>query len=140
MAIAPAFIHPRGSYINPLYQTKHSRAYLPSTTPRTVKNSKCLNPTSTAIPATSNITNSNKNVWNDSTMVDEKSEILAWPSPLEPQIRHHDIQTRRIDEVGYWLILTEEYRHWFGGIRGGNSDGSALFCYGGPGVGKTFIR
>jgi len=76
-------------------------------------------------------------------VVDEKSEILAWLSPLEPQIRHHDIQTRRVDEVGGWLLQTEEYRNWFGGIGSigrDNSAGSALFCYGGPGVGKTFIR
>jgi len=73
-------------------------------------------------------------------MGDERSEILAWISPLEPLIRHHDIQTRRVDKVGEWLIQTEEYRNWIGGISGGNSEGSALFCYGGPGVGKTFIR
>jgi len=84
--------------------------------------------------------NSVSNVWNHFTVVDERSEILAWLSPLEPQIRHHDIQSRRIDNVGGWLIETEEYRNWFGGIGGGNSSGSALFCYGSPGVGKTFIR
>ena len=74
-------------------------------------------------------------------MADEKSEILAWLSPLEPQIRHHDIRTRRIDQVGDWLLQTEEYRSWFGGMTGGKkSNGSALFCYGDPGVGKTYIR
>ena len=87
-----------------------------------------------------NNTNSFNNVWNNCTVADGRSEILAWISPLEPQIRHHDIQSRRIDKVGDWLIQTEEYRNWFGGIGGGNSEGSALFCYGGPGVGKTFIR
>ena len=68
------------------------------------------------------------------------SEILAWISPLEPQIRHQDIRTRRVDEVGGWLLQTQEYRDWVGGTRGGESGGSALFCYGGPGVGKTYIR
>ena len=85
-----------------------------------------------------NNTNSFNKVWNNCTVADEKSQILAWLSPLEPQIRHYDIQTRRVDEVGDWLIQAQEYRDWFGG--GGNSDGSALFCYGGPGVGKTYIR
>ena len=80
------------------------------------------------------------NVENDSTAVDEKSEILAWLSPLEPKIRHHDIQARRVGEVGDWLLQTREYLNWFRGIGGGSSDGSALFCYGGPGVGKTYIR
>ena len=73
-------------------------------------------------------------------MGDEKSEILTWLSPLEPQRRHHDIQTRRVDNVGDWLMQTEEYRTWVGGIGGGDSGGSALFCHGGPGVGKTYIR
>ena len=73
-------------------------------------------------------------------MTNERSEILAWLSPLEPQSRHHDIRGRRIDDVGGWLLQTEEYRNWFGVSRGGKSDSSALFCYGGPGVGKTYIR
>ena len=80
------------------------------------------------------------NVWSNCTVVDEGPEILAWLSPLEPQIRHHDITSRRVDKVGDWLFQTEEYRNWFGGIRGGESDGASLFCYGGPGVGKTYIR
>ena len=80
------------------------------------------------------------NVSNNYTMADEKSQILAWLSPLEPQRRHHDIRTRRVDEVGNWLLQTEEYRNWVGGIGEGKSDGLALFCYGGPGVGKTYIK
>jgi len=90
-----------------------------------------------------NIQDSFNKVWNNCTIADEDSEILAWISPLEPQTRHYDIRTRRIDEVGEWLLQTEEYRNWFGGIRGrggGGPNGSALFCYGGPGVGKTYIR
>ena len=70
----------------------------------------------------------------------ERSGILAWLSPLEPQIRHQEIRARRVGEVGDWLFQTEEYRNWFGGIRGGESNGGALFCYGGLGVGKTYIR
>ena len=81
-----------------------------------------------------------RNVWNDSAMADEKSEILTWLSPLEPQRRHQDIRTRRVDKVGDWLLQTQEYRNWFGGIREDESNGSALFCCGGPGVGKTYIR
>ena len=84
--------------------------------------------------------NSFNNVWNNYTVADERSQILAWLSPLQPQRRHYDIQTRRVDEVGDWLLQTEEYRNWFDGLRGGKSDGSALFCYGDPGVGKTYIR
>ena len=87
-----------------------------------------------------NNTNSFNNVWNNCTVVDEKPEILAWLSPLEPRRRHHDVQTRRVDEVGDWLLQTQEYRNWLCGIHGDKSSGSALFCDGGPGVGKTYIR
>jgi len=71
---------------------------------------------------------------------DEGAEVLAWLSPLEPRIRHHDIRARRVADVGDWLLRTDEYRNWFGGIGGGEPDGSALFCHGDPGVGKTYIR
>ena len=87
-----------------------------------------------------NVTGFYNNVWNNCTVADEKSEILAWISPLEPQIRHQDIRTRRVDEVGNWLLQTQEYRNWYCGASGDKSDGSALFCDGGPGVGKTYIR
>ena len=87
-----------------------------------------------------NTDNSVNNVWNNCTVADEKSEILAWLSPLESQRRHEDIRIRRIDEVGDWLLQSEEYRNWSGGIRGAKCDNPALFCYGGPGVGKTYIR
>ena len=70
---------------------------------------------------------------------DERAEILAWISPLDPWIRHHDIRTQRVEQVGDWLLRTEEYRSWSDGIRGERSANSALFCYGGPGVGKTYI-
>ena len=73
-------------------------------------------------------------------MINENWEISAWLSPLEPLRRHHNIRNRRVDEVGDWLLQTKEYRNWVGGIGGRGSDGSALFCYGGPGVGKTYIR
>ena len=90
------------------------------------------------IHAINNSNSFNTNIF--STVVDEKPEILAWLSSLKPQIRHEDIQTRRVDGVGNWLLQTEEYQSWFGGIRKGDSNGLALFCYGGPGVGKTYIK
>ena len=67
-----------------------------------------------------NNTNNFNIAWNNSTVANEKSEILAWLSPLEPQIRHQDIRIRRVDEVGDWLLQTHEYRNWFGGIHGVN--------------------
>jgi len=71
---------------------------------------------------------------------DERTQILAWLSPLDPWIRHHDIGAQRVEYVGDWLLRTEGYRDWFDGIHGGESDNSALLCYGAPGVGKTYIR
>jgi len=83
----------------------------------------------------SNVRNANK-----FGSTNERAEILAWLSPLEPWTRHHDIKAHRVERVGDWLFQTEEYRKWFNGTRGGNPEDSALFCHGGPGVGKTFIR
>ena len=87
----------------------------------------------------SNNTISSNDVPNNSTAADQKSEILTWLSELEPSIPHQDIQAHRADGVGDWVLQTQEYQNWVGGIPG-KSDGSALFCYGGPGVGKTYIR
>ena len=87
----------------------------------------------------SNNTNSFNTV-NNFGSVDERAEILAWLSPLEPQIRHNDIRVHRVKGVGDWLFRTEEYQNWFHGIHCGESDNSALFCYGDPGVGKTYMR
>jgi len=70
----------------------------------------------------------------------EKAEILEWLSPLEPRIRHESISAHRVEHVGEWLLRTKEYRNWFNGIHGGGPNNSTLFCYGDPGVGKTYIR
>jgi len=77
---------------------------------------------------------------NNSGCEDERDRILAWLSPLEPRIRHEDIRAQRVDHVGDWLLRTAEYQNWFDGIRREELDSSVLFCYGDPGVGKTYIR
>ena len=86
--------------------------------------------------------NNINNVSNNHSVANEKSEILAWLSPHEPQRRHKEIRANRVSEVGDGLLQTQEYQNWLGGIQkiGDESDGSALFCYGSPGVGKTYIR
>jgi len=86
-----------------------------------------------------NNTHSFNNVWNY-TIVDDRSPLLTWLSPLEPRLRHQDIQERRVDNVGEWLLQTEEFRNWHDWSGEDESDKAVLFCYGGPGVGKTFIR
>ena len=70
----------------------------------------------------------------------DRSDILAWLSPLEPGLRHRDIQEYRVGDIGEWVLETEEFRSWYAGSGRSESDNAVLFCYGDPGVGKTFIR
>jgi len=86
----------------------------------------------------SNNTNS-FNVQNINVVADDRSPLLNWLSPLEPKLRHRDIQERRVDNVGEWLLQTEEFKSWHNWNED-EGDKVVLFCYGGPGVGKTFIR
>lgn len=79
-------------------------------------------------------------VSNNYTVADEQSEILTWLSPLEPRIRHQDVRTGRVDNVGDWLLRTEEFQSWRDTSRQDKPDNAALFCCGDPGVGKTHIR
>jgi len=80
------------------------------------------------------------NVQNNYVVSDDRSQLLTWLSPLDPRLRHRDIQGRRIDNVGEWLLQTKEFRTWYERSEEGEGDKGVLFCYGGPGVGKTFIR
>ena len=73
------------------------------------------------------------NAWN-------RSDILAWLSSLEPRLRHNDIRKRLVENVGEWVLQTEEFKSWYAGSGRSDSDRGVLFCYGDPGVGKTFIR
>ena len=87
-----------------------------------------------------NCFNTTNYVWNNYTVADDRSQLLAWLSPLEPKLRHRDIQERRVDNVGEWLMQTEEFRNWHGRCGEGEGGNAVLFCYGDPGAGKTFIR
>ena len=88
----------------------------------------------------SNNTTTNNNVSNYYTVGDDLSPLLTWLSPLDPGLRHCDIQERRVGNVGEWLMGTEEFKRWCRMGGGGENDKAVLFCYGNPGVGKTFIR
>jgi len=74
------------------------------------------------------------------TVTDDQPNILAWLSPLDPRLRHQDIRDRRVEGVGEWLLQTEEFRGWHAGGGGDEPNDAVLFCYGDPGVGKTYIR
>ena len=86
-----------------------------------------------------NITDSFNNIVNIGA-IDERSEILAWLSPLEPRTRHQDVQNRRVGNVGEWLLQTGEFQRWCYGAHDEESDKQILFCCGDPGVGKTYLR
>jgi len=73
-------------------------------------------------------------------VTDDQPNILAWLSPLDPKLRHQDIRDRRVEGVGEWLLHTEEFRSWHTGSGGNGINDAVLFCYGDPGVGKTYIR
>jgi len=74
------------------------------------------------------------------TATDSRSQLLTWLSPLSPGLQHWNIQERLVNHVGEWLLETEEFRRWYAGSEGGEGESTVLFCYGDPGVGKTFIR
>ena len=80
------------------------------------------------------------NVSNHYTTTEDRSEILTWLSPLEPRIRHQDLRTRRADNVGEWLLQTDEFQRWCDGSQQVKSEHATLFCCGGPAVGKTYLR
>jgi len=79
-------------------------------------------------------------VWNNYTVANNRSQILTWLSPLEARLRHQGIRRARAENVGEWVLQTEEFRSWYASSGGDESENAVLFCYGDPGVGKTFIR
>ena len=88
----------------------------------------------------SNNYNSFNTTYVNPTVADDRPKILAWLSPLEPKLRHQGIRDNRVGNVGEWLLQAEEYRNWYTRSKNGGSDNAVLFCYGNPGVGKTYIR
>jgi len=75
-----------------------------------------------------NTTNSFNKVWNNCTFADDRSQLLTWLSPLEPSLRHCDIQERRVNDIGEWLTQTEEFGRWCGLGGNGQADKAVLFC------------
>ena len=69
---------------------------------------------------------------------EESLRIQEWLSPLEPYKRHRDVRNGRLEGVGEWVLRRSEFESWRK-----SQDGSVdrtLLCYGGQGVGKTYIR
>ena len=86
-----------------------------------------------------NNNNSFNNIVNFITGIDDEGrQILQWLSPLEPQQRHQSVRTDRLYGVGSWVPETREFRKWREAEDGCVEQ--VLFCYGNPGVGKTYVR
>ena len=69
---------------------------------------------------------------------DEDAQIMRWLSPLEPNNRHQDVRTDRLNGVGDWLLEVSEFREWRDSKD--RADKAVVFCSGNPGVGKTYLR
>ena len=85
-----------------------------------------------------NVTDSYNNVWNNCEISNEKREILEWLSPMAPRQRHQAVRDRRMEGIGTWLLRTDEFKEWNTGED--QAVNPVLFCYGDPGVGKTYLR
>ena len=68
----------------------------------------------------------------------EKTSILEWFSPRTLQERHRVVSEGRMDGVGDWLLRTNEFEKWH--TSEDETIHPVLFCYGDPGVGKTYLR
>ena len=68
---------------------------------------------------------------------DQDAQILRWLSPIEPNTRHQGVRDDRFDGVGDWILEASEFREWEG-VRVKPID--QMFCSGGPGVEKAYLR
>ena len=98
------------------------------------------NPSITVNSNVGNVTDGYKTVWNNCEISgsDEKRQILEWLSPLAPRDRHRAVSESWMDGVGDWLLGTSEFEKWYMGED--QAVYPALFCYGDPDVGKTYLR
>ena len=75
-----------------------------------------------------NTKNSYNKVWNNCIITDDRSQLLSWLSPLDPKSRHQDIQDGRVENIGEWLLQTEEFRNWCAGSGGMNPITESCFA------------
>ena len=87
---------------------------------------------------TDNINSLNNFIGTNSGIFDEDNRIREWLSHLNPEHRHQDVRADRLDGVGNWILETSEFWIWSSGED--RCRERVLFCSGGPGVGKTYLR
>ena len=69
----------------------------------------------------------------------QRMKILKWLSPLQPQKRHQDVRSMRLNNTGGWLLNDERFTAWCAGGQGLGTEDRVLCFYGMPGAGKTVI-
>jgi len=77
------------------------------------------------------------------TMSDERKirKLLELLSPLEPQKRHQDVRSTRLENTGTWLLQHHQFQQWLEYDAVGKTHSRRAFCcYGFPGAGKTVMR
>jgi Fungal N-terminal domain of STAND proteins len=65
-----------------------------------------------------------------------KTEILDWLSPISSLARHRDVQAKRAEGTGRWLLELEEIV----AFTSEKAENKHVLCIGGPGAGKTVAR
>ncbi|KAI5790902.1 hypothetical protein FPQ18DRAFT_260493 [Pyronema domesticum] len=69
---------------------------------------------------------------------DEMEKMLQWISPLNPQQRHQDIKSERLEGTGGWFLENPDFQKWCNS-QNEESSMSIFACYGIPGAGKSII-
>ena len=69
---------------------------------------------------------------------DQRMKMLNWLSPLQPQKRHQDVRSMRLNNTGGWLLNDQRFTAWCTG-QGLEPEDRILCCYGMPGAGKTVM-
>jgi hypothetical protein len=63
------------------------------------------------------------------------TDILNWLAPISSLHKHRDLQLRRAEGTGTWLLQHRDFVHWIDEKYSEHD----LLCVGGPGVGKSVL-
>jgi len=73
-------------------------------------------------------------------VIDCRSQLQALQSSLEPNLRYRGIKERRANKARECLEQAEESRKRCELGVEDEDDNTVLFCYGCPGISKTFLK